>query len=179
MLKTRSLTTLAAAVALTAAATPAVASASPIGNSAGEANQNVCVAQIACTYVNYKGTKPTDVVKKTGRLRSWTVSAGSTGGTVRLRVLRPAKHGRFLFVRSSALRTVTALGRNTFPSTLKVRKGDVLAMSNDTSGLYMRTATPERSIRYFNYDDPQTDGQKARTSRTVPALRLLLSAKTK
>jgi hypothetical protein len=178
MLKTRSLTTLAAAVALTAAA-PAVASASPIGNASGEANMNVCSSQIACTYVNYKGKKPTDVVKKTGRLKSWTVSASSVGGTVRLRVLRPAKHGKFLFVRSSALRTVTQTGPNTFPTTLKVRKGDVLALSNDTSGLYMRTAPAHRTVRYFNYDDPQADGQKAKPSRTAPALRLLLSAKTK
>src|SRR4051812_15451030 len=178
MLKTRSLTTLAA-VTLTAAAAPAVASASPIGTSAGEADQNVCVAQIDCTYVNYKGAKPTDVVKKTGALKSWTVSASSTGGTVRLRVLRPAKHGKFLFVRSSKLRTGTQTRPNTFPTSLKVRKGDVLAMSNDTSGIYMQTASANRSLRYFNYDDPQTDGQTSKTSRTVPSLRLLLSAKTK
>jgi hypothetical protein len=174
------LSTLAAltAAGLSLAAAPAAfAKSDSVGNSHGTATDNVCVAQIACTYVNYKDGKPTDVVRHAGALKSWTVTAASTGGTVRLRVLRPAGHGKLKFVRSSGLRTIATDGANTFHTYLRVKKGDVLALSNDTSGLYMSHAPAGREIRYFNYDQPQADGQRGKPSRVVPQLHLLLSAK--
>jgi hypothetical protein len=169
-------TALTAAALLLAAAPAAMAKTDVVGNANGTANTNVCVAQIKCTYVNYKNGKPTDVVRHTGKLTAWTLHAASVGGTVRLRVLRPAGHGKLTFIRSSALRTITG-DVNTFPAQLKVRRGDVLALTNDTSGLYMRTAPAGTCVRYFNYDEPQTTGSTGKPDRTVPQLHLLLTAK--
>jgi hypothetical protein len=169
------ITALAAALSL-AAAPAALAKTHTVGSAAGEASQNVCVADFACTYVNFKNGKPTDVVKRTGTIKSWSVRAASSGGTLRLRVLRPLGHGKYRFVRSSGLRTV-GLDLNTYRTSLKVRKGDVLALTNTTSGLYFRTASSASEVRYFDYTSQQADGQSDRFARTAPALHLLLSAK--
>ncbi|HEY2636161.1 MAG TPA: hypothetical protein VGI54_02135, partial [Solirubrobacteraceae bacterium] len=80
----RRLTALAAAAVSLAAAAPAMASTDTFGSAQGPANMNVCVFQIQCTYMNYANGKPTDVVKHSGTIKSWTLNTASTGGTVRL-----------------------------------------------------------------------------------------------
>jgi hypothetical protein len=138
---------------------------------------NICVLDISCTYINFSGGKPTDVVKRTGTITSWSLNAGSEGGQVRLRVLRPVAGGKFRAIRSSALRTVSTVGLNTFPAHLAVRRGDVLALSNSSSGIYMAQAPAGADIRYFGFGNPLNDGSTGAPDRTAPQLHLLLSAR--
>ncbi len=78
-----------------------------VGEANGEAHQNVCLVDFACTYVNYKHGKASDVVKHTGAIKRFSLEGRrASGGTVRLRILRPAGHGKFSFIRSSGLKTV-------------------------------------------------------------------------
>jgi hypothetical protein len=172
----RTATALAATAVSLAAAPAALAHTDAVGTASGTPNANVCVADIQCTYLNYAHGQPTDVVRHTGTIKSWKVNAASVGGTVRLRILRPAGHGTFKLVRSSALRTVADDGVNTFPASLKVRAGDVLGLTNSTSGLYMETADWS-DVEYFNYDNPVSATQARQPNRSVPQLHALLSAR--
>ncbi len=175
MRKPRILTSLAAAATLSLCASPAaLAQTNTIGNSAGNPIMNICVASIDCTYINFHHGKPTDVVKHTGTLKSWTLRADSVGGDVKLRILSPAGGGKFKVVRSSSTHTVTTTGPNTFSANIPVKAGQVLALSNDTSGLYMANAPSGTCVRYF--DSAIADGWTGKPNQTAPKLHMLLSA---
>ena len=175
MRKPRMLTGLAAAAALSLCATPAaLAQTNTVGNSAGDPIMNVCVASIDCTYINFHNGKPTDVVKHTGTLKSWTLRADSVGGDVTLRILSPAGGGKFKVVRSSSTHTVTTTGPNTFSANIPVKASQVLALTNDTSGLYMANASGHTCIHYF--DAAIADGSTGKPDRTANNLHMLLSA---
>jgi hypothetical protein len=174
----RTVAALAATASLALAAAPAaMAKTSGVGNSNGNATMNICVFQQDCTYINYRNGKPTDVVRHTGTLTNWSLNAGSTGGQVQLRVLRPVSAGQFKAVHSSAVKTVSQIGLNTFAAHLRVRRGDVLALSNATSGIYMAAATPDNSIHYFS--STLADGSTGKPDASSPSLHLLLSAHVK
>ena len=170
----RTLISLAIASLTLAAAPAAIAKTSNVGNSNGSPTMNLCALSIDCTYVNYKHGKPSDVVRHKGTVDSFSLNAGSVGGQVQLRVLRPRPHGKFKVVHSSATETVTMTGLNTFTTHLKVKRGDVLALSNDSSGIYMGTAPTGRCVRYFQ--GPLPDGSIGKPTHIAPQLHLLLSA---
>jgi hypothetical protein len=170
----RTLTALAAAAVSLAAAPAALAHTTPVGHSDGTPTTNVCLLSQDCTYINFKHGKPTDVVKRSGTLVDWSVNAGSTGGRVELRILRPVGHGRFKAVHSSALVTVSALGLNTVSSHIKVKRGDVLALSNDSSGIYMESAPAGQCVRDFS--STLSNGTTGRPDLLTTQLHLLLSA---
>src|SRR6266540_2561175 len=74
---------------------------------AGPANTNICVEGISCTYVQTSGGAPVAISPVDGTVVRWRLKAGSTGGTVKLRVLRPAGTS-FTAVTSSVTQTVTS-----------------------------------------------------------------------
>jgi hypothetical protein len=154
----------------------ALAATNSVGSSGGTPSANICVAGFECTYINSHNGKPADVIKRAGTLVDWTVNAGSVGGLVRLRVLRPVANGNFKVRATSLVRTIANTGVNTFPAHLTVKPGDVLALTNSTSGIYMAAAPTANSVRYF--DAPLT-GAAAKPNRTAPQLHLLLSAHVK
>ncbi|MGL1715212.1 hypothetical protein ACSTH8_00390, partial [Vibrio parahaemolyticus] len=86
----------------------------------------------------------------------------------RLRILRPIGGGNYTVVRSSAVQTVTSIGINTFSAHLRVRAGDVLALGNATSGIYMEHADPGNSVRYFM--PSPGDGQSGKPNQVTPEL---------
>jgi hypothetical protein len=174
MPRIKALITIAAAVAALSAAPAALALTIGVGDSSGNPTANVCPASVACTYINFKHGKPADVLKRSGTLTDFTVNAGSVGGQVQLRVLRPLSHGRFKVVRSSPVETVSSPGNNTFAISLKVKAGYVLALSNDSSGIYMTSAPAGTCVRYIQ--GALNDGATAKPSHIVPQLHLLLSA---
>ena len=174
MRQRRTLTALAATALSLAAAPAALAHTTPVGNSGGTPTMNVCPLSQDCTYINFKHGKPTDIVKRNGTLVDWSVNAGSTGGQAELRILRPAGHGTFKAVHSSALETVSAIGLNTFSAHIKVKRGDVLALSNDSSGIYMATAPAGQCVR--NFSSTLSDGTTGKPDQVNPQLHLLLSA---
>jgi hypothetical protein len=175
MTRLRTLIALAAAAVVSLSAAPAAfANTTPVGNSSGTPSANICLLSFDCTYVNYQHGHPTDVVKHTGTLVNWSLNAGSVGGQVQLRVLRPIGHGKFTFVHSSALQTVTTTGENAYSAHIKVKAGDVLALSNASSGLYMASAPAGTCVQYFDSSVP--DGWSGTPDQNAPQLHLLLSA---
>ncbi len=97
----------AAAAAATGATVvaPAGASASPAGaaitaqtiapgSTTASPTANICAARIDCTYAPFSGDVPPELqVTFDGTVTSFSLIAGSAGGQVRLRVLRPAIGG--------------------------------------------------------------------------------------
>jgi hypothetical protein len=166
-------TLLATVTALLALAPAALAHTTAVGNSSGSPAMNVCVASISCTYVNYSNGKATDVVRHTGKLVDWALNAGSVGGQVQLRILRPVGGGHFKLIHSSAIETVGVAGPNSFGASINVRRGDVLALSNDTSGIYMASAPAGTCVRYFQ------GAISGAPTQNVPMLHLELSADVK
>jgi hypothetical protein len=179
MTRIRTLTALAAASLSLAAAPAALAHMQSTGNAGGAPTMNICVAQIDCTYVNYRNGKPTDVIRHGGTIVSWSLNAASSGGQVRLRILRPVAGGKFLAVHTSVTRTVALTGLNTFPAHIKVKRGDVLALENSDSGLYMATAPAGTSVEYFGFGDPIADGSTGAPNSVAPQLHTLISADVK
>ncbi|MGZ4294542.1 MAG: hypothetical protein ACXVRM_09905 [Solirubrobacteraceae bacterium] len=177
MFRLRTLTALAVTAVSLSAMPAAFGKTSTVGNSSGLPNANICLLSFDCTYVNYRYGKPTDVVKHSGTLVSWSLNATSLGGATQLRILHPVGHGKFKFVHSSAIETILGTDQNTFSTHIKVRAGDVLALTNATSGLYMTTAPAGTCVRYF--DSSRSDGSTGKPNRVWPQLRLLLSAKVK
>ena len=92
-MRLRHLTALAATAASLAAAPAALAQTSTVGSTNGTPTMNICVLGFNCTYLNAQNGKPTDVVKRSGTITSWSLNAGSVGGQVRIRVLRPVAGG--------------------------------------------------------------------------------------
>lgn len=181
MSRIRTLTAVSAAALSLTAAAPAMASPSHVGNSSGTPTMNICLLDFQCTYLNTHNGARSDVARHAGTLTKWTVNAASTGGTVRLRILRPVGHGRLKFVRSSALQTIQDFGPNTYKAHIPVKRGDVLGLTNTTSGLYMENSDdPSRAVKYFDYSAPQSRGTVGKPNQTYPQpLRLLLSAKVR
>ena len=75
------------------------------------------------------------------------------------------------------MRTVTSTGINTFPARIRVQRGDVLALSNATSGIYMAIAAAGTCVWYF--DSPLSNGSSGAPSHIAPQLHLELSADVK
>jgi hypothetical protein len=177
MPKIRTLAALAATAASLGVVPSALAHTDSIGNANGDPMINECVAMIDCTYIDYHNGRPSDVIKHSGTLTSWTVNAGSSPGTVQLRVLEPTGHHHFKVVFTSKVKTANNDGKNTFSAHVKVKSGEVLALSNDTSELLMVPASSSNSLRF--YMGSLDTGWSFDANMNVSQLRLLLSAKVK
>jgi hypothetical protein len=142
-------TALACALSGTA---PPVAAAVTIGPATLQpASQNVCAAGIDCVYFNASsGAGATYTSPVDGTITTWRLSAGSTGGSVQLRVLRPlGNSGKFTAVGTSTAQTVGGNGVNTFATSLPIKTGDTIALENASSGLYFANLGGTRIVPYF------------------------------
>jgi hypothetical protein len=145
-----------------------------LGSTAGTPTANVCLAGTDCTYVPFSGvTSPETQVPFDGTVTSFSVNAGSAGGTVRLRVLRPAAGGLFTGAGTSQAGTLDA-GVNTFTTSLAVKAGDLLALDNDSSALIFDASNPSAITAY--YEPALVDGQSAAPDHTQSGIRPLFSA---
>lgn len=179
MNRLRTLTSIAAATLTLAAAPAAFAHTTTVGNASGTPTMNICLLSFDCTYLNYAHGKPTDVVTHNGTLVSWSLNAASTGGQVQIRVLRPVGGGHYKAIHTSLTRTVYTSGINTFPAHIRVRKGDVIALENTDSGIYMGVVPSGNCIHYFDYADPIADGATGAPDKVTLQLHTLLSAELK
>ena len=145
-----------------------------LGSTTGTPSQNICFSGIGCTYVPFNGVSaPQLEVPFDGTVTTFSVNAGSAGGKVQLRVLRPAGSGEFTGSGTSAAQTL-ATGVNTFTVSLPVKAGDVLGLDNSTSALMFDTTTPTAIAAY--YQPSLADGSTAAPSNNMTGYRLLLSA---
>jgi hypothetical protein len=139
----------AVAAALLVASAAGAADVTIGSNLAGDATSNICVA--SCTFIQTSGGTPVAVSPVDGIVVRWRLKAGSFGGTVTLRVLRPSGTN-FTAVASSVEQTVTA-DLNTFVTNLPIKAGDVVALDNASSGVYFTNA-PSVSLPLVKYFQP-------------------------
>jgi hypothetical protein len=170
---------LAAGIAGLAGAAGTATASSPqtvtLGSTTGTPTQNICVAGVNCTYVPFSGAAAPELqVPFDGTVTSFSVNAGSTGGTVELRVLRPAGGGQFTGAGTSPTETLSNTGVNTFTVSLPVKAGDVLGLDNSTSALMFDTNTATAITAY--YQPSLADGSTAAPNVNRSGYRLLLSA---
>jgi hypothetical protein len=137
MTRSRRIPAVLAAAGLVAALAPAAApAATTIGSTAAVATQNTtrCADGSACLLLTDDA-----VVAASGVITGWHLRSASVGGSVRLRVLRPAGGGRFTGAGTGAPQTITRGDPyvNDYPERLPVRAGDVLALDGSSSALVL------------------------------------------
>jgi hypothetical protein len=167
---------LAAAAGLTVALMVASASMASqtvtLGSTSGTPSANICFA--ACTYVPFTNvSNPGLQVPFDGNVTTFSINAGSSGGSVELRVLRPAGAGQYTGTGTSPSETLS-IGVNTFPVSFPVKAGDVLGLDNDSSALMFDTSDTTPFTAY--YEPNLADGGTAVPTQIQPGARLLLSA---
>lgn len=146
-----------------------------LGSTSGTPAGNIgCGTAAGCTYLpTLDGSTPAMQVTSGGTVTSFSINAGSAGGTVRLRVLRPASGGKFTGAGTSPTETLN-VGMNTFAISLPVQAGDVLGLDNATSALMFDLTSATPVARY--YDPPLTDGTTQAPNHSLAGYRLLMSA---
>lgn len=167
---------LAALLAIPAVAAASQPQSATLGSTTGTPNDNICGAMTNCTYVPFASVNaPSLVVPFDGNVTSFSINSGSTGGTVKLRVMRPAGGGQFTGVGTSSGEVTQNSGINAYNVSLPVRKGDVLGLDNDSSALLFNKDDPTPLTAY--YESPSlADGSTATPNHTQTSERLLLSA---
>jgi hypothetical protein len=141
---------------------------------AGTPNTTVCVAMISCTYIQSSAGTAAFASPVDGTVVRWRLKAGSAGGTAKLRVLRPSA-GAFTAIASSKAETVN-LDVNTFTTSLPVKAGDVLALDNDSSGIYF-TNSPTIAVPLVLYFQPAlADGAAGTPNNQRANVELLMNA---
>jgi hypothetical protein len=143
------------------------------------------VANFNCTYVPFHLNSSTPELQVPpgfdGTVTSFSVNAGSTGGKVELRVLRPEGGGQFKGAGTSPAETITNTGGQTFNISLPVKAGDVLGLDNASSAVLFDNTDATYFTQY--YQPMNADGTPGLPDNTTAApnnqanqTRLLLSA---
>ncbi len=127
---------------------------------AGAADASLCAATVSCTYIQTSVGAPVAASPIDGRVVRWRLKAGSTGGTVKLRVLRHAGPV-FTALTTSAAETVSS-AINTFSTNLPIKAGDMVGLDNSTGGLYFASA-PAVTLPNVLYFQPAPANGSART----------------
>jgi hypothetical protein len=173
----KSVVVMAVGSALALAPAAADADTVTLGSTAGTPNQTLCTAGIECTYVPFlNAAVPALWVPFDGTITSFAINSGSTGGTVTLRVLRPAAGGRYTGSGTSAAVTITGGVQNATTS-LPVHAGDVIGIENGNSAILFDTGGGSLTTFTAYYQLPALgDGASAPPSNITRDRRLLLSA---
>jgi hypothetical protein len=173
LLGAASISGLALAAGVASAATPR--QTVTLGGASGNPTANICAASINCTYVPFSNVSaPALGAPFNGTVTSFAVNAGSAGGRVKLRVLRPTGGGKYTGVGTSVPETLN-VGMNTFTVSMPVEAGDVIGLDNDSSALMFDTTSPTAVTAYYELP-PLADGASAAPGHTQSGYRLLLSA---
>jgi hypothetical protein len=162
----------ALAVALSITVAGAANQAVTLGSTSGDPTGNICGT--SCTYVPFTSlSNPGLQVPFDGSVTSFSVNAGSAGGVVELRVLRPAAAGQYTGAGTSPAETL-GTGVNTFTVSLPVKAGDLLGLDNGSSALIFDTSNASPIAGY--YQPSLADGKSAAPNEKRDGYRLLLSA---
>ncbi len=145
-----------------------------LGSTSGTPSANICFA--SCTFVPFTGvSNPGLEVPFDGTVTSFSVNAGSAGGAVELRVLRPAATpGQYTGAGTSPSETLKETGVNTFTVSLPVKAGDLLGLDNESSAVLFDTSSTSPLTAYYQGSLP--DGKTAALTENSTGRRLLLSA---
>jgi hypothetical protein len=147
-----------------------------LGSTAGTPNQTLCGGGLECTYVPFlNASVPALWVPFDGTITSFAINSGSTGGTVTLRVLRPAAGGRYTGSGTSAAVTIAGGVQNAAAS-LPVRAGDVIGLENGNGAILFDTSGSLTTFTAYYQLPALGDGASAPPSNITRDRRLLLSA---
>jgi hypothetical protein len=136
---------------------------------------NLCTGSTACTYIPFNNAySPSLVVPYDGAITSFAINSGSTGGTVSLRIVRPAAGGRFTGAGTSAPVTIAG-GVQSAATNLPVRTGDLIGLENANDALLFDTGTPTTFTAYYQLP-ALGDGASAAPNNISKDRRLPLSA---
>ena len=83
---------------------------------------------VSCTYFNGAVPERQVAAPFDGILTVWRVRGASATGSMRIHVLRPTGGGAFTAVETGQYETVPPIGVSTFPASLPVRQGDLVAL---------------------------------------------------
>jgi hypothetical protein len=146
-----------------------------LGSTAGTPTMNLCAGSSACTYIPFNNAySPSLVVPYDGMITSFAINSGSTGGTVSLRIIRPAAGGRFTGAGTSAPLTIAG-GVQSATTNLPVRTGDLIGLENANDSLLFDAGTFTTFTAYYQLP-ALGDGASAAPSSISSTRRLLLSA---
>ena len=146
-----------------------------LGSAAGTPTLNLCTGSTECTYVPFSNAySPSLVVPFDGTITSFSFNSGSAGGTVTLRIVRPARGGRFTGAGTSAPAAIAG-GPQTASTSLPVRTGDLIGLENANDALLFDTGTLTTFTAYYQLP-ALGDGASAAPSNISSMRRLLLSA---
>jgi hypothetical protein len=146
-----------------------------LGSTAGTPDQTVCAGTIECTYLPFNNVySPSLVVPFDGTITSFAINSGSTGGTVSLRILRPASGGRFTGAGTSAPVTIAG-GVQSATTSLPVRTGDLIGLENNSGAILFDVGTLTTFTAYYQLP-ALGDGASAAPNNIRKDRRLLLSA---
>ena len=136
---------------------------------------NLCTGSTACTYIPFNNAySPSLIVPYDGTITSFAINSGSTGGTVSLRIVRPAAGGRFTGAGTSTPLTIAG-GVQSATTDLPVRTGDLIGLENANDALLFDTGTLTTFTAYYQLP-ALGDGASAAPSNISSTRRLLLSA---
>ena len=146
-----------------------------LGSTSGTPSGSLCVAGINCTFLPFTtSSNPGLRVPFDGTVTSFSVNAGSAGGAVELRVLRPAPAGQYTGAGTSPPKTL-GVGVSTFAISLTVKAGDLLGLDNESSAHIFDTSSRTPITSYYKLPS-LADGETTAPDETVNRYRLLLSA---
>jgi hypothetical protein len=161
----------ALAVALCSAA-PAPA-ATTIGSTSGLPDDNMpCIG--LCTYFTESATL---AVPSDGVLVSWRLNSGSDSvgvPVVALRAIRPVGGGSYSGVGTSTTEVITVGVNGPFATRIPVTAGDLLAINNDSQGLYFDQTVGGPTGRFFT--GGLADGASGSPDGSAALKRLLVEA---
>jgi hypothetical protein len=146
-----------------------------LGSTAGNPTLNLCAGGSECTYIPFNNAySPSLVVPFDGTITSFSVNSGSSGGTVTLRVVRPATGGRFTGAGTRGPVPIAG-GLQSAATSLPVRTGDLIGLENANDALLFDTGTQTTFTAYYQLP-ALGDGASAAPSNISGTRRLLLSA---
>jgi hypothetical protein len=135
-------------------------------------NSNICGQGASCTYL----PNPALIVPFDGTVTSFSLNSDSApaSGAVHLRVLRPAGGISLTGAGTGPAETITSTGISTFQVSVPVKKGDLIALNDDSSALLFDTSDTTATTNY--YMPGLAHGQTGPPNQTAPMKRLLMSA---
>jgi hypothetical protein len=146
-----------------------------LGSTAGTPSQTLCPGTVECTYLPFNNVySPSLVVPFDGTITSFGINSGSTGGTVSLRIVRPAAGGRFTGAGTSAPVTIAG-GVQSATTNLPVRTGDLIGLENNSGAILFDTGTLTTFTAYYQLP-ALGDGGSSAPNNISKDRRLLLSA---
>lgn len=169
----------ATALLLGALTTAANAEEATLGSTSGVPTGSICAATVRCTYIPFNGIQFL-VAPSDGTITSFSLNAAAASGPVELRVLSSPTPPAFLNDQWTGAGTsppeTLKEGLNTFAVDLPVKKGDTIALDDESGAPVFDTTSPfAKYAAVSEYAPAIPDGLTAWANRVQYEYGLLMS----